>query len=159
MSKSKNPLALRPKTSDVPKARVVFRQTDHDPQYAVDPAALGEFAVQWTADWYIGRFSITDLPPEWVAFVQTSNHGSFHEATYEGDAEFSRVPWNSLPWDDRVTEWIFSQVLLTDMEMDGMLENILDAMRDADETLLGKSRRQLPFHGTLALPDEGTSML
>jgi hypothetical protein len=160
MSKRRNhQLALRPKTSSIPRSKVVFTHSDPEPQYSVDPTTLGEFAIQWTADWFNGKFSVTDLPPEWVAFIQTSIHGGWCETSYDGAAPFSSVRWDALPWDDRVSAWIFSQVELEAAEMGGILGSIMDSMRDADVKTWGKSRRRLPFHRTLALPDDSTSTM
>jgi hypothetical protein len=156
-----NTLALIPPTPNAPRAKVLYTSSDHAPEYVVGQTALGEFAMHWTADWLTGFFSVTDLPPEWVAFVQsTLNGGSHdsHEAVYDGEAPFSLVVWEMLPWDDRIDEWVFSQELLEAADrQEGMLGNVVDAMRAVDVRTWGAARKRLPFHRTLALPDSNGS--
>ena len=154
-----NPLALREKSPEAPGSRVVFTPSDHQPHYSVDTAALGDFAIQWTADRFKGMFSITDLPSEWVAFIQNSIHGPWREMTYNGAAPFSVVLWNSEPWDDRISEWIFSQVHLDVDDVDGVLRTVIDSISDAEMKVAKKPPLRLPFLGALALPDQNSSTL
>ena len=157
-----NPLALRDNGPDVPGSNIVFTHSDHQPHYSVDTAALGDFAIQWTADRFKGMFSITDLPSEWVAFIQNSIHGPWREMTYNGAAPFSVVLWNSEPGDDRISEWIFSQVNLNAGmldDVDGVLGTVIDSIRDAEMKVAKKPPLRLPFLGTLALPDQNSSTL
>ena len=154
-----NPLALRDNGPDAPNSRVVFTPSDHQRHYAVDTTALGDFAIQWTADRFKGMFSITDLPSEWMAFIQNSIHGPPYEMSYQGEAPFSVVLWNSDRWEDRVCEWIFSQVNLNVGEVDGVLGTVIDSIRDAEIRVAKKPPIRLPFLGTLALPDQNSSTL
>jgi hypothetical protein len=140
MDKPDDQLARRPKPAPLLQTRVIYSSSDHPPQYTVTPKDLGEYAVQWVANEFVGYFSITDLPPHWVAFIQSSIRGGWYEGVYAGVAPFSCVAWYPAPWDDRVTEWIFSQVRLQAvMPIDGG-----DQLEAADGRDL------------LALPDQST---
>ena len=158
-NRKSNPLALRETGSEVPGSNVVFTASDHPPRYSVETTALGDYAIQWTADSFKGMFSIMDFPVEWVTFIQTSIHGPWREQSYNGTAPFSVVLWNSEPWDERVSEWIFSQVRLDSGDVGGILGNVVDSIRDAEMKVARKPPRHLPFLGTLALPDRNTSTL
>ena len=157
-----NELALRRDAAKVPGSKIVFTPSDHQPRYSVDPSALGEFAIQWTADRFNGLFSVTDLPADWVVFIQNSIHGPWCEMKYDGAAPFSGVLWNSMPWEERVSEWVFSQVKLESGDfgnVGGVLGNVIDSIRDAEIKVAEEFPVRLPLHATLALPDRNTSTL
>ena len=158
-NRKSNPLALRETGFEVPGSKVLFTPSDFQPRYKVDTKALGDFAIQWSADSFKGMFSVTDFPAEWVAFIQTSIHGPWCELVYNGVAPFSVVLWNSEPWEDQVSEWIFSQVKLDINDVGGILGTVIDSIRDAEMKVATKPPMRLPFLGTLALPDRNTSTL
>ena len=104
MNKRRNQLVRRLKPSDM-RRQVVFAPTQPahpETQYVVSRTVLGEFAMHWTADWFAGCFSVTDLPHEWVAFVRGSVHGGWREAVWAGVTPFSCVMWDSGCPDRRV---------------------------------------------------------
>ena len=159
MEKERTQLVRIPDAAYTSRSQILYNASVHTPQYTVSPTALGEYAVHFTADWFSGLFSVTDLSPEWAAFIQQQVRGGWSEWTYAGDAPFSNVPWDNLPWNDRVTEWVFSQVRLDSQLIGGLLGDLADPTEDTDVSTWGKTRKRLPFQKTLALPDANTSTL
>ena len=159
METNRTELALLPDRAYIPRSQMVFNASVHTPQYTVHPTALGEYALHFTADWLCGMFSITDLSPEWVSFIQHQVRGGWSEGSYSGAAPFSNVVWDSTPWDDRVAAWVFSQVQVSAKVNGGILGDVLDSIRGADVSTWDQSARELPFHKTLALPDVESTTL
>ena len=159
MEKPRTQLARLPDAAYTSRSQIVYNASVHDPQYTVAPTALGDYAIHFTAEWLNGLFSISDLSPDWVSFIQHSIRGGWSEWAYAGAAPFSKVEWDSMPWDDRVSDWVFSQVKLDGAVIGGILGDVMESMRDADVSVWSESQRRLPFHKTLALPDAKTTTL
>lgn len=113
MSRRHHQLARRGHASDALRRQVINFAGEAAAEYVVSHTMLGDFAMHWSADWYAGLFSITDLPPEWVAIVEASLNGGWHEAVYGGEpAAFSTILWELKPADDPSISCAFSEVLL-----------------------------------------------
>lgn len=155
MSKKRSQLARRPHAPDELASRVIYHAGEAAAEYVVSRTALGDFAMHWTADWLSGMFSITDLPPEWVAFAQSSL-GGFREAVYVGEpVAFSTVLWDLKPFDDPAIAFQFCDVLLDGADLPGPFGVILDAVRSPDIRTWRKGKSRLPFGGRPALPGPG----
>ena len=158
MRNDRNQLARRSAAAAVPQ--VTFTAADHDPHYTVSHTALGEFAVPWTADWLAGRFSVTDLPPEWVAFIQASIRGGWYESVYAGGpGAFSTVVWDLTHADEHVSAWVFSQVQLEAGELGGEFQRFVEEVCRGEMRGWVPSRKGLTFQEPLMLPDRETTTL
>jgi hypothetical protein len=172
MARKHSELARRSKVESALRSsrRMIFTPSGHEAQYVIDPTALGEFAMYWTAEWLEGMFSMTDFPAEWIAFVQASIRGGWHEFAYAGPAD---APFSSVVWDEaaaaaaereRLANLVFSQVQLDGQDLPAPFQQIIQAVMAAEaepiETRPRKHRKEFhPRRPKRALPDRRSSTL
>jgi hypothetical protein len=112
VTKLRNQLARRSINGDSLRSRYIYsslRREGDEPQYVVSRTMLGEFALHWTAEWFAGLFSVTDLPAEWVAFVRASIHGPWDERAWSGGAPFAGAIRVTRPAEQPAGGWTLVQ--------------------------------------------------
>jgi hypothetical protein len=175
MAKHHDQLARRSKLANALRSsrRMIYTPAGHEAQYIVDPTALGEFAMYWTAEWLAGMFSLTDFPAEWVAFVQASIRGGWHEFAYPAAAGAANAPFSSVVWDEeaaaaaereRLANLVFSQVQLDGQDLPAPFQQIIEAVMAAEAEPVEQQPRKhrKEFHSSRpkrALPDRRSTTL